>query len=83
MPKGTAEQMQRRKTLATGADENNWAKFKTLEDSVQDYVNWFGYHNTDVKTLLTSAEILVSFMKDKGYFTDTYNNYIGGVKQWL
>jgi len=81
MPAGNAEQMARRKTLAIGKDENNWAKFSSLEDSVEDFYNWFGYYGS--AGFGDNVDTVVGYMKAKSYFEDKLDNYLRGVKSWL
>lgn len=56
----------------------NFAKYDSLENSVDDFINWFSmvsldlYHCQDVSSI-------VKAMQSKGYFIDTYENYYKGV----
>lgn len=68
-----------RPTKAIGENRGH-AKFSSLTDSAQDqllYLNYVGYRQVD------SPEALVTWMQSKGYFTDTYQNYLNGVKRFL
>ncbi len=68
-----------RQTKAIGENRGH-AKFSDLSDSAKDqllYLNYVGYKQVD------SPEALVTWMQSKGYFTDTYQNYLNGVKRFL
>ena len=68
-----------RETRATGENRGH-ATFAELTDSAKDqlmYLNYVGYKQVD------SPEALVTWMQSKGYFTDSYSNYLNGVKRFL
>ena len=72
----------KRRTLSKGADSNGYAIYSKPEDSIEDYILWWNYHTGRGVTEQT-PEAIVSFMKQKGYFEDSYENYLNGVKRWL
>jgi len=77
---------------------NGYAYYNTIEDSAADMLFWLAYehydYSKDVMPNLPSLEpnrttfidqsinMFVTFLKDKGYFTDTISNYYNGVKFW-
>jgi hypothetical protein len=68
-----------RPTKATGENRGH-ATFNSLQDSVADqilFLNYNGYRQVN------TPEELVTWMKNKGYFTDSYANYLNGVKRFL
>lgn len=68
-----------RQTTAIGENKGH-AVFKSLEDSARDQLLYLKARNYQQ---VNSPEELVQWMKSKGYFTDTYENYLKGVKYWL
>jgi len=72
----------KRVTTSTGADFNNYAIYDSPDASIEDYVLWWDYHTRNGVTKETPEDI-VYFMKQKGYFEDSYENYLNGVKRWL
>lgn len=68
----------KRQTTAHGSDDNGWAKYWSIEDSVDDFLLWFdmwGVRFGDFK----SVGDVISFMKSKGYFEDSLQNYLNDV----
>lgn len=77
---------------------NGYAYYNTIEDSAADMLFWLAYehydYSQDVMLNLPELEpnrttfidqsinMFVTFLKDKGYFTDTISNYYNGVKFW-
>ena len=57
------------------------AKYSSTYRSAQDFVEYLKYFNypTNIKTI----DSFVQMMKDKGYFSDSYENYLRGVKSYL
>lgn len=72
----------RRLTTSKGADFNGYAIYDSPESSLDDYILWWDFHTRNGMTEDT-PENVVGFMKQKGYFEDTYENYLNGVKRWL
>jgi len=70
----------RRQTTSKGADYNNYAIYDNIDDSVEDFILWFKFHKAQISEDL---EQTVRFMKDKGYFEDSFENYFNGTKRWL
>lgn len=58
-----------------------YAGYKSWVDSAQHYLNWLRFNN--IPTDLNNVEDFVSAIRNKGFFTDTYDNYINGVKRFL
>lgn len=75
-----------RNTKAIGKDESNWAKFASIESSVDDFLMWFEFNKTSFKDFSTVQDAIF-FMKEHGYFSDDFNNYYSDVlaifKQYL
>ena len=67
-----------RKTTAIGADSNGNALYKSKFDSIVDFLLYLDYFNYPKN--LESPELLVQFMKSKGYFEEDFNVYLNGVK---
>ena len=70
----------KRTTTASGKLTNNFATFETIEDSVEDFLLWWKQYSLQ---FTQSPEDMVYYMKQKGYFEDTYENYLNGVKYWV
>lgn len=68
-----------RQTTAIGENRGH-AVFASLEKSVEDILLYLKAR--DYKQVNTPEE-LVKWMQGKGYFTDTYDNYLRGVKNGL
>lgn len=60
--------------------DDNYAIYSSVKKSVDDFMDWFHYHKKDIPTDVTQG---VYFMKSKGYFEDSVENYLNGVKYWL
>lgn len=56
--------------------------FSSVENSVKDLQLYF-QRTGWVKVNFDTIDQLVTNMHDKGYFTDSYSNYINDVKAWL
>lgn len=67
----------KRATKASGETSSGFAKFDSLADSVRDLVLYLTYSN--YPTSFASSSSLVKTMKEKGYFTDSFENYAKGV----
>ena len=72
----------KRLTTSKGADFNNYAIYDSPNDSIEDYILWWDYHTRNGVTKETPEDIIY-FMKQKGYFEDSYENYLNGVKRWM
>lgn len=57
------------------------AKYSSTYRSAQDFVEYLKYFN--YPTNIKSIDSFVRLMKEKGYFSDTYDNYLKGVKAYL
>ena len=57
------------------------AKYSSTYRSAQDFVEYLKYFN--YPTNIKSIDSFVKMMKDKGYFSDSYTNYLKGVKSYL
>lgn len=64
---------QRRQTTSKG-ERNGYAFYENYEASIEDFELWFNFHGTSVEEF-EAPEELTNFMKEKGYFTDTLENY--------
>lgn len=60
---------------------NNYAGYFSYEDSAQHLLNWLRYNH--IPANLQSVDDYVKAIRSKGYFTDTLDNYINGVKRFL
>jgi hypothetical protein len=67
----------KRETTAKGyAGSTQFASFSSLESSVDDFLLWFKMYGTSPSEKVSET---VNFMKEKGYFADTIENYQKGV----
>jgi hypothetical protein len=57
--------------------ENGYAYYESVEDSINDFYMWLGWHNKGIADFPNLFE-LVAFMKEKGYFEDSFENYYNG-----
>ena len=80
----------RRKTTAispgtlppSGEGPTPYAKYKNLEDSVADLVLWLRYNRIAWEDINSEQEY-ASFLFRKGYFGDTLQTYIKGIRYWI
>lgn len=74
-----------RPTLATPAgvqiENQEMARYPSKSDSVKDFLLWLNYQNCPVD--FVSPDELIQFMKDKSYFTESFENYLKGVESWI
>jgi uncharacterized FlgJ-related protein len=59
-------------------EQNGYALYNSVFESVEDFELWFNFHKKSV-VLFKSESELVNFMKSKGYFEDTLENYLTAV----
>lgn len=72
-----------RKTYATNQGSNDtYSNFDTLKKSVEDLLLWFKMHNYIPKEV-PSIQAYAEFLKSKGYYTDTVDNYASGMRNLL
>ena len=71
----------KRKHLGTCLPGNEYLSFKSRAESIRDYMLWLDYNNFD-KSLLTVQDF-VTHLRQHGYFTDSYKNYLAGVSHYL
>lgn len=57
-----------------------YARYSSDVQSVKDLVEWLKY--TSFPHNFTSIEAFVEALKKRGYFTDSYTNYLNGVYAW-
>ena len=69
-----------RDTTAIGKNRN-YAKFDTLEDSIEDYTMYLAYF--DYPKTFDNVADYVDYAKEKGYFTDTKENYLSALQRWI
>jgi len=70
--------------LATGV-KGELAYYKTIEDSVTDFVRWWILKRNKIFSLpliVNSIDKYVSFLKNNDYFTAPENEYLTGVKHY-
>jgi hypothetical protein len=66
--------------LSTG-EKNGYADYKTIDDSVQDLVNWYSICRRRIFSLplyINSLEDYVSFLKNNDYFEADESEYLKG-----
>lgn len=68
-----------RPTTSQGAGFTGYATYLTPEDSVIDLENWFSSQGQNIRSFV-EPEAYVTFLKNKGYFSDNYNTYLNGIK---
>lgn len=69
-----------RKTTAIGENRGH-AKYENIEASIDDLVLWFDFHKGLPE--FQDTESFIEWLKSKGYFEDSYENYLNGVKRWM
>lgn len=62
-------------------DGGRYAMYKTKAQAAKDYLNLLRYNRFPIN--LANVETFVQRLKNDGYFTDTYNNYLNGLKRFL
>jgi len=62
-------------------DGGMYAKYDTWADSAKDFLSWLRYVKFPKDAL--TVDRYVYLLKKFGYFTDSEENYLGGVKHWL
>jgi hypothetical protein len=67
-----------RQTTAIGKDSSGYAVFNSPTDSVRDLVMYLNARN--YARSYDSVDSLIQAMKSKGYFEDSVDNYLRGVK---
>lgn len=60
----------------------NYAKYLNVQDSTKDLIHWFTYNGITLNTI-TSPEQYANVLKSKGYYGDTVQNYLSGLKTYL
>lgn len=60
---------------------NNYAVFDSYEDSINDYLAWLKYSNFPKS--VQKPETFILFLKERKYFTDSYENYLKIFKAFL
>lgn len=71
----------KRKTLSKGADFNNYAIYSNGSNSVNDLLLWLDYNNSPLE--FDNVEAYSAFLKRKGYYEDSYDNYTNCLKYYL
>lgn len=56
-----------------------YAAFGSHSDSIEDLLMWFENQHIPIHKI-GNIEAYVQLLKSKGYFEDTYENYLNGVK---
>lgn len=57
------------------------ARYDSWDLAIEDLMLWFVYK--DFRTDITTVGLFVQELKINGYFTDSVDNYLNGVKRWL
>jgi len=70
-----------RDKTATGENRGH-AVYETLEDSIEDLDLWFDYHK-GLPSEIETVEQYSEWVRSKGYYEDTYDNYTKGLKSWM
>ena len=55
--------------------------YETVKDSIEDFVLYMEHFNFPGN--LATVEDFTREMKNNGYFEDTYENYLNGVKRFI
>jgi len=55
-------------------EKGGYAYYDTIDDSIRDFELWFNFHKTSISDFSNPVE-LTNYMKSKGYFEDTLQNY--------
>lgn len=58
-----------------------YRKYSSLSESIQDLVLWFKDQNFPID--LNSPSDYAMELKNRGYYTDSYQNYYNGIKSFL
>jgi len=75
-------QPRKRSTTATGSNLFH-ATYNSIEDSLNDWFLWWQMYGVTIQMLDNMTYVqMVTYMKGKNYFTDSYTNYINGVKHY-
>jgi len=70
-------------TTQPGSEGSNpYARYTNLEDSTKDLVLWLNYNKVPWLNI-NSADQYIAWIKKKGYFGATYENYLKGVLSWI
>lgn len=61
--------------------EGSRSKYSSVDDSIKDQILWADATNFPEFGL--NPESFVDMLQRRGYFTDTYDNYLEGIKRYL
>lgn len=62
-------------------DGGFYARYKDLPTAFFDLLEWMRFNR--FPTSFNTPDDFVKALKSKGYFTDSINNYLNGVKRWI
>lgn len=62
-------------------DGGRYASYDSKAQSAKDYLNLLRYNR--FPTNIANVETFVRRLKDDGYYTDSYENYLNGLKRFL
>jgi hypothetical protein len=67
-------------------EKNGYANYKTIGNSVADFVAWYSTHRSSLLSLplyISSITSYVRFLKNNNYFEADETAYLNGCKYWL
>lgn len=73
-----------KQAIAKG-EKNGYANYNNLNDSITDFVRWYGINRNKLLSLplvIDSLPKYVNFLKRYNYFEDTEKNYLRGVEYY-
>jgi len=70
-----------RQGVFTAQDGTKYSSYSSPSQSARDYILYLDNFNFPVS--FTSPELFVLRLQSQGYFTDSYSNYLNGLKRWL
>lgn len=64
-----------------GKEPSNWSVYSSYDMAIKDLILWFEY--TKFPTNLTTPFQFARELKSRGYYTDSFDNYLEGLKRNL
>lgn len=72
---------EKRTTTSLGGDNNNYAQYASVGDSLQDLFLWFDM--VDFPTHVVNEDEYAFLLKSSAYFQDSLDNYSSALSYWL